>query len=315
VCTYPPTGGSGPGPIIPTLGFIAGLGVFFRKYFLNPISFGNISYIPDRIWSLFLIAFGIKKRNRPWGTVYNAITKEPIDPAMVVLYDQEGRQIATCMTDTDGRYEFAVDPGIYRLFVKRAPYLFPSKLLNGLAHDEVYSELYFGGYFEVKEKGEVVKKNIPMDPPADMKQEDQKKNYKLWRILGGVADLLFIIGLLVTTASVVISPVWYNILIFVLYIGLLLFRQLHLKPKSGIVIEKATNRPVSFGVLRVYSALSKQEVMARVLDVHGAYYALIPNGKYYVVIEKRTDAGKYTPVFQSPVFDVKNGVVNQKFNV
>jgi len=312
-CTYPPT--TGPGPIIPTVGFIAGLGVFFRKYFLNPISFGKITYIPDRIWSLFLIAFGIRKRNRPWGTVYNAVTKEPIDPAVVVLYDQEGRQIATCMTDTDGRYEFAVDPGIYRLFVKRAPYLFPSKLLNGLPHDEVYNELYFGGYFEVKEKGEVVKKNIPMDPPADMKQEDQKKNYKLWRILGSLADILFIVGLLVTTASVIISPVWYNILIFVLYLGLLLFRQLHLKPKSGAVIETETNRPVSFGILRVHSAVSKQEVMARVLDVNGAYYALIPNGKYYVVIEKRTNTGKYVALFQSENFDVKNGVINQKFQV
>jgi len=39
----------------------------FSEIFLNIL----------RIWSLFLSAIGLRKKAKPWGTVYDSITKQP----------------------------------------------------------------------------------------------------------------------------------------------------------------------------------------------------------------------------------------------
>ena len=95
--------------------------------FGNPFSFYDIGLIFARLWSILLIAFGLKKRNPPWGTVYDSETKQPLDPVYVVLSDTSGNEIASAITDLDGRYGFAVPAGTYVLSVRKTNYDFPSK--------------------------------------------------------------------------------------------------------------------------------------------------------------------------------------------
>jgi hypothetical protein len=56
--------------------------------------------------------FGLKKKAPPWGVVYDSVTKRPLDPAYVVLKNLQGKQIASAITDLDGRYGFLVEPGV-----------------------------------------------------------------------------------------------------------------------------------------------------------------------------------------------------------
>ena len=53
-----------------------------------------------------MFLFGRRKRAK-WGVVYNALTKLPVDLAVVRLVDvKTGRVIRSRVTDSEGRYAF-----------------------------------------------------------------------------------------------------------------------------------------------------------------------------------------------------------------
>ena len=58
----------------------------------------------------FLEIIGIRKRAKPWGTVYNAFTKKPIPFAKVRLLDEHSRMMESKIADKDGRFGFLISP-------------------------------------------------------------------------------------------------------------------------------------------------------------------------------------------------------------
>lgn len=290
--------------------------------FTNPLSFSELFLIPARIWSLLLIAFGLKKRNRPWGTVYDSVTKQPLDPAYISLQDTEGKEIAGSITDISGRYGFLVPPGKYRILPKKTHYAFPSLKLVGKTRDEVYLDLYFGYVFEIKKEGEVITKNIPMDPEnfdwnefAKGEQHLVKYYAKRERIMIRVADISFSVGFTVATIALIAGPTTYNISIFLLYLLMLVFKEAGIKRSSyGLVIQKGTDLPVPYAIVRILSATGV-EVMHRITDVVGKYYALVANGNYTVTIEIKNADGTYTKVFEKPNVEVMSGLLKERFEI
>jgi hypothetical protein len=278
--------------------------------------------IPFRLWSLLLVALGIKKKNRPWGTVYDSVTKQPLDPAYVVLQDLDGKEIATSITDLDGRYGFLVPPGKYRMIANKTNYEFPSKKLAGKGSDELYQELYFSDIIEIQE-GDVIAKNIPMDPIKFDWNEFAKKDQHLMKffskrdlIIARISDILFIFGFIITLISVIAIPASYNIAILVMYVVLFILKKTILKPRAfGHIRHKETKNPLSFAILRVFFAEGDTEVIHKVTDKTGKYYCLIPNGKYYTKIEKKNEDESYTLVHTSEPIEVKDGYINNKFEI
>lgn len=290
--------------------------------FATPVSFAEIFLTPMRLWSLLLIAIGLKKRKVPWGTVYDSVTKQPLDPAYVVLQDLDGKEIATSITDLDGRYGFLVSSGKYRLIASKTNYEFPSKKLNGQNRDELYNELYFSEIIEVKD-GEVITKNIPMDPIKFDWNEFAKKDQKLMRfyskrelIIARLADILFAGGFVVTVISVLVSPVIYNFVIFILYVLMIVLQKTILRPRAfGHIKQKETMSPLPFAIMRVFFDGSDNEVIHKVADKTGKYYCLIPNGKYYAKIENKNQDESYSLAYTSEPIEVKNGYINKMFEV
>lgn len=290
--------------------------------FATPLSFSEIILIPQRLWSLLLIAFGLKKRIRPWGTVYDSVTKQPLDPAYVVLYDKDGKEVASSITDLDGRYGFLVGPGIYRMTAQKTNYVFPSLVLSRHTRDEIYLELYFGNYFEVKDDTSLIARNIPMDPEKFDWNEFVKREQKLMKfyskrdlILTKIADVFFGIGFIFSLIALIVSPVIYNIAIFILYLIMHAIKETGLRPKKlGTVVDQGGN-PLSFGLIHIYSKSLDTKLMTKVLDKKGHYFALAPKGTYYAVIERKNPDGSYTKLFTSPAFEVDNGVINLQFKV
>jgi len=193
-------GGSLVTKVVATAGIVVGGAVAFATVlFANPLSVSEIFLIPFRLWSLLLAGLGIKKRSVPWGTVYDSVTKQPLDPAYVIFQDLNGNEVATSITDIDGRYGFLVPPGQYRMFAHKTNYEFPSKKLSGKKIDELYNDLYFNEIIEVKE-GEVISKNIPMDPIKFDWNEFAKKNQsglmrffsKRELLINRISNILFI---------------------------------------------------------------------------------------------------------------------------
>lgn len=92
----------------------------------------------------------------PWGTVLNAATYEPLNLAIVRLFDYDNNKLVeTAVTDENGRFGFFVKPGRYYLTTDKENFHFPSRNRSG----------YHGEIIEVRTKEEgIIKVNILLDP-------------------------------------------------------------------------------------------------------------------------------------------------------
>lgn len=280
--------------------------------------------IPLRIIGLILEALGLKKKFVPWGIAYNSVTKQPLDPAYIVLKDLQGKDVTSAITDIDGRYGFLAGPGKYKITANKTNYSFPSQKLTGKANDELYGNLYFGEEIEIKALGEAIIKNIPMDPVKFDWNEFAKRNKNLMKFysrfdsaLRKISGFLFWFGFAVAVVALFAAPYPYNMIIMGLYLILMLLKALGIKPKAyGSIVGKSNDDPLSFAIVRIIIPDLNREIATKVADKYGRYYCLVSKGQYYVKIESKNPDGSYSPVYTSPVIDVsKKGIINRRFKV
>jgi len=269
-----------------------------------------------------MTALGLRKRNRPWGTVYDSVTKRPLDPVYVILKDENGKEVATSITDIDGRYGFLVGAGNYTIEVDKMDYKFPSENLKDKISDELYQNIYQGEKIIINSSSEVITKNIPMDPLKFNWNEFSKEQQKLNRfyskknfIFNRVSSTFFVLGAIIAVLALFLAPRPYNIIICIIYAVLFLLRQFGIKLKEKGSIVDNNNLPLSFSIIRVYSKATNTEIIHKVADKYGKFYCLIPNGDYYVKIDKKLPAGNYETAYTSNSIEVKNGLIDSRFQV
>lgn len=283
--------------------------------FASPLSIPEAVFIPIRLWHLLGAFLGIR-RKKPWGTVYDSVTKMPLDPAYVTLKDESGKEVASSITDLDGRFGFFVPKGTYYISAEKVNYAFPSTKLNSKVSDSMYSDLYFGGKVEVSEDGAVISKNIPLDPQRFDWNEFEKNRMNISKphakelMFVKVANVLFWAGGILSAAAVIFAPGKYNIMVFCLYLALLILRKVGVKPRAfGVIAEEGTKAPLSFAAVSVYSPLLQSEVFKKVADEGGRYYALVPKGNYTVTVSKKVGEDAYERAFKKEI-EAKKGVIN-----
>ncbi len=292
--------------------------------FLSPFSFADILLIPLRLWSFLMGLLGIGKKKKPWGTVFDSVTKQPLDPAYVLLRNMEGKDIATAITDLDGRYGFVIpEPGNYFLVANKTNYIFPSQKLVGQDHDELYDELYFGEHFSVTKKGELIAKNIPMDPEKFDWNEFAKRSQHLMKFysrkqkwVSFASNFFFWIGFIVSSVVVLMSMTKLNIAMFCMYAVLFFARHFVFKAKPfGVVSSLQTKQPIPFAIVRVSQQVTGVEVIHRVADMIGKYYCLLPNGDYFVRIDQKQDDGTYKTIAEKIPTKVTKGYLSENFTL
>ena len=287
---------------------------------VNGFTVIDLLSLPFRLWGLLLSALGLKKRNRPWGTVYDSVTKQPIDPAYVTLNKVGTNEENTSITDLDGRYGFLVAPGKYTIIANKTNYIFPSQKLLGKTEDVLYSNLYFGQEIDTQGVGDIINKNVPLDPIKFDWNEFVKGEKKLMKyysrrekIVKILTDWIFRIGLVVSLVSLFLVTAPYNYIILGLYIILLVLRKFGLRQKTLGSLTEKDGTPLSFAIIRVFSADLNVEITNKVADKIGRYFCLVNKGKYFIKVEKKNDDESYSLVYTSPAFEVKGGVINQTF--
>lgn len=285
---------------------------------------GNLITIPARIWSVFPTLFGLKRRRRPWGTVYDSVTKQPLDPVYIKLLNENGEQVATTISDINGRFGFIVAPGKYTITANKSDYEFPSRKMFGKPKDELYDNLYFQETIEVKNEDDLLIKNIPMDPVSFNWNEFEKSRRsgllkffsKTDLFLSGVSHFVFIAGALLSIILVIISPTTINFLILGLYYLITFLKILGVEPrKPGHVVDSETGEPLSFGLVKIFSTNLQREVAHSVIGKTGRYYSLVPNGDYFVKIYRKTGDDSYEHVFTSTSIRNTKGYIGNKFSV
>jgi uncharacterized protein YegL len=297
-------------------------GAVLATAFANPLSLGELVFLPLRLWSLLMSFFGFRKKRQPWGTVYDSVTKQPLDPAHVVLTDVSGKTIATAITDIDGRYGFFVPKGVYYISASKTHYIFPSAKLQGRDHDDLYIDLYFGEKIEVLYDGSVIHKNIPMDQEAfDWNEFDKNRtnvmkfHSRYERLIKHISDWIFRIGFMVALLALLVAPHPYNYVVFGLYLFIVFLRIIGLKPKvNGTIIDRATGQPLSFAVINIYSMTLGRQLFMKIADQYGRYYVLVPKGEYTIKVSRKNSDETYTEVYTN-IYNARKGVINYQIEV
>lgn len=164
--------------------------IFNKTYVLKRETLTDIVQFFLHIFDSVFNFFSLRQTKQYWGMVYDAVTKQPLDPVIVKLLYTDGREVETVVTDLGGRYGFLAKPGKFKIYTRKTNYSFPSKYVLG-SEDGIYQNLYHGEFFILDEASEVVGPNIPMDPEKfDWNQQAKQKlmkthpySKKLWKKL------------------------------------------------------------------------------------------------------------------------------------
>jgi hypothetical protein len=228
-----------------------------------------------------------RRKRKGWGVVYNALTKLPVDLAIVRLLNAKTRRIIqTRVTDKLGRFVFFAAVGEYLVEVTKRGFVSPSVFLKTLKEDETFTDLYHGEILKVTDKDGAITPNIPLDP---VEQHPSKAKLILKNILRSFQYGLSLSGLALVLISFIITPTLLIAGFVVAHVLLyLLFRRLAKTPapKSwGIVYDEKSKKPLHYTIARIFETQYNKLLSTQITDTKGRYSFLVGENVYYVTFE------------------------------
>ncbi|MAF13977.1 MAG: hypothetical protein CMI53_03735 [Parcubacteria group bacterium] len=248
--------------------------------------FNFFSYLQFLVTQPFAALF--RRKRRKWGTVYNSLSKQVIDLAIVRLYQKENsRLVQSRVTDKLGRFSFLASPGRYYITVTKSKFAFPTEYLKDKTEDAKYLDLYHGETIEVTEERADITVNIPLDPEVEEKPVTKVifQHYlrKVQFVASFAAVPLATISMVISPGALTFTMFGFHCLLFVL------FRRLGYQkpPKNwGIIYDKGNKKPLGRAITRIYDKQYNKLLETRVTDGRGRYSFLVNNNTYFVTAEK-----------------------------
>ncbi len=304
------------GTVSASAGMAAGAGQILT-FFPGITSLADLYLLLLRLIGSLLGWLGLRRQGKPWGTVYDSVTKRPLDPVYVTAHKDspEGEEVGSAITDIDGRFGFFLPAGVYYLKAGKTHYRFPSTELAGRSSDELYSDLYFGEKIETSGE-EVLNYNIPMDPVGFDWNEFAKNKQSLFKmhsdretLKNRIFNTVFYLGFAFTGLLMIFSPSWLNGLILTVYVLILLWQWYFGVTQRPVQVIGPDGQPLPFAILRFHLADLDMEVKHVVSDALGRFYVLIRPGRYYVTVEEKLSDGSYRQIFRSGNWSLEKGVL------
>ncbi|MBI4121997.1 MAG: hypothetical protein HY461_01560 [Parcubacteria group bacterium] len=266
---------------------------------------GSLPYLPSLLYHFITYAVALigfrKPRKRFFGVVYDSITKEPIALAIVRAYDQTtGKLVATQVSDKQGRYEFLLNQGSYRLEVKKPQYQFPSRIVTDPV-DGAYQHVYNEGQGMVMPENEektaetiFLIPDVPLDPVNAQQQKDLAGfGKRLWLAFQHAghylaSPVLFLGAVLsIVVALTVGSP--FNWGVAILYLVMLCL-QLAVRPRKerawGVVYDQISNAALPLATVQLIDPTYSKIVKSRLSDYQGRFSFLPDPGTYIIKANK-----------------------------
>lgn len=297
---------------------VGGIITFVYGIFLDTLSFGELLYIPRRVITLFVKGLGFNKQKQVWGTVYDSITKHPLDPVTLTLWDSAEKKITSTITDITGKYGFgSLPPGTYTITATKHNYTISSNPSNNRDHDEVYRHLYHGESFNVLAPGGPMILNIPMNPNSFNWTEFAKNGPHTMKSYAGSERLFFSLssffmtfGFFTAVVLVIGTTSVFNITLLGIALVLYILKPQTLCAQSfGYITDGKSGDPLSFGIVRISSGVTGTDIVDCVLDAVGKYSYPLPKGSYLLRVDRKNfDVGYHTLMKNIPIVTKKNVV-------
>lgn len=286
--------------------------------------FGGLSelnLILVRFVQNLMVVLGLRRKRSYWGTVFDSITKQPLDPAVVELYDAKtGKKVDQAITDLNGRYGFLSHQGIFKITAQKTHYRFPSQNLSD-SSDPVFGRLYYGEPVNVI-NSDVVAPNIPMDPLAfDWNQKDKQRLIKFhpYRelLLPLIFNTLFYLGLAWTIFINFLIPSWSNLLCLMFYIIVVVIRRVLPHERLwGRIYDTRTKTALGGVVLELGLAGTTVVISRAKSGPDGRFFLKAVPGKYHLAVYQNAFSDSYKTLLKTITVTIgKNGILNQNLGV
>ncbi len=260
-----------------------------------------------------------RRKQKQWGVVYNAYTKQPIDLAAIRLINAEtGAVSRTQVTDTDGRYFISGDKGAYHIEVQKEGFAGRSEYLKNFSEDRAFTNLYHGEKFTIEDDAKELNYNIPLDPVLE-KKTSAHVIAEYTRI--GLQKSVSVIGIIATIISLIISPRFFALALLgihiVVYVVIYRISAKKIKNAAGFVTETGSGKSVGKAVVRVFDSTYHKLVAMAVTDRKGRYAILVGPSTYYVTVEKKGYKLYESRVldFSSEKTDGKGGLITENITL
>ncbi len=262
--------------------------------------------------------FGLKRRAKVWGTVYDAKTKHPIPFARVELRDQANRSLEVRYADRDGRYGFLTSPTSVNadaLLCSMVPsakgYVFPSALVTGDPDFIVYNHVYRGGQIVIR-ADQLVNFNIPLDPVGT--EASAKAIRSAWtyssKLGATVMDVAFWIGLIVLPLNAFLHPSLFTLALLVMFVAANALRiGTHLYRPYGIVRDGRSGEAMPYALVTL-NEMNGSRVAFAVSDERGRYFLLATPGSYLFIVN--SPAQVQPPRSRSVALTTRKGWITQR---
>ncbi len=263
--------------------------------------------------------FGLRKRRRYWGTVYDSVTKQPLDPAFVELVEHAtGKVVEESFTDMEGRFGFLDRPGTYTIRAQKTHYRFPSQVVTG-TNDAVFENVYHGEIFEVRAESSVIAPNIPMDQIAfDWNQQEKKRlgfgifTFKFDALVIKGLQIFFWAGFVAVIVVLVANPTLQNAFFALVYALLIVLNKFLPSPRLWGQIT-SIRRDVKGLVVQLRHPTLPEIIVGRATtDVRGRFFLKVAPGAYGLEILSST---RDLVIHRRTITVRKNMIVNDTIGV
>lgn len=250
------------------------------------ISVFNLLTYLQFVFTQPILLFGRRKRQK-WGVVYNSLTKQPVDLAIIRLVDATTRQVLqTRVTDKQGRYFFFSKKGSYLLEIVKPGYIFPTAFLKDDKEDAEYLDLQHGEPIIIAEDAQIFS-NVPVDP---IEQVETPKRVLFTVFLQRLRQIAAFAAIPMAMVMVWITPGVATASLLLAQVGVyVLFRKIAvpIKAKSwGVVVDASTKKSVGSVIVRIFDKKFNKLLETQVTDRNGKYGFFVKRNVYYVVAEK-----------------------------
>jgi hypothetical protein len=227
--------------------------------------------------------FGIKKKGKKFGYIYDSVTKAPLSLAVIRFYDENKHLAETEVSGGYGNFDSSIPKGKYRIVISKSGYKYPSTIVTGKT-DGPISNIYHGELGEYN-KTTVAELSIPLDQvELGVKEKAYKFGQvilKTWNVLGFI---LFGLGVIQSAINAFESISIANIFILVGYLVLfiLLLIKTRLFTQSGAVYKEGE---LKSGVeVQLVKAGEDRVLDRRITDNDGKYQFVVTKGNYEVSV-------------------------------
>jgi len=271
----------------------------------------------------------LRRRKRfGWGVVYNAVSRVPVDLAIVRLYQlispssltprvvthevtisqvesvgqtENWKLIQTRVTGKDGKFIFFISPGKYKIEVSKQNFVHPTDYLKDIKTDEPYLNLYHGEILEVTE-AKVLTPSVPIDPAEEKLSAGKLLRRKIFQQL---RQGLSLSGIIFSGASFAITPTSsVGLMVAVHFLLYLLLRRLAMPAALrafGIVYDARTNQPLKAVIARIFETAYNKLLATQITDAAGRYAFLVGKNTYYITYDRAGYESK-----KSGIIDLEN---------